>query len=98
MTTPCPALGFVVVIEPIAGLGDAQRDALRLAWSTLLDARGLQAHGAIGSSRSAIPVSSEASQATDLDREAVREWLASRSELRQGSVGDIEDLGARIES
>ena len=98
MTAPCPALGFVVVIEPSAGLGEAERDALRRAWSTLLDARGLQAHGAIASTRSAIAVSSEASQATDNDREAVRAWLSSRRELRHASVGDIEDLGARSES
>jgi uncharacterized protein YggL (DUF469 family) len=98
MTAPCPALGFVVVIEPIAGLGEAEREALRRAWSTLLDARGLQAHGAIRSTRSAIVVSSEASQATDDDREAVRHWLSSRHELRRTSVGEIEDLDARTES
>jgi hypothetical protein len=24
MTAPCPALGFVVVIEPVAGLGESE--------------------------------------------------------------------------
>lgn len=98
MTAPCPALGFVVVIEPVAGLGDAERDALRRSWSTLLDARGLQSTGAIDAARSIVAVSSEASQATENDREAVRDWIASRTDVWRASVGDIEDLGARTES
>jgi uncharacterized protein YggL (DUF469 family) len=98
MTAPCPALGFTVVIEPIAGLAEAERDALRRAWGALLDARGLDAHGSIGTGRSAIVVTSEASQATENDREALTAWLSSRADLRRASVGDIEDVGARIEA
>lgn len=98
MTAPCPALGFIVVIEPVAGLAAVEHDALRRAWNTLLDARGLTAHGAIDTGRSLIAVTSEASQATENDRDAVRHWLASRTELRHTSVRDIEDLGARLES
>ena len=95
MTAPCPALGFVVVIEPVAGLGEVERDAFQRAWSALLDERGLLAHSRLGAGRSAIVVTSEASQATENDREAARAWLGSRSELRHASVGDLEDLSAR---
>ena len=98
MTAPCPALGFIVVIEPVAGLGEAERDALRDAWNRVLQARGLHAHARIGTGRSAIVVTSEASQATENDREAMREWLASRAELRHSTVGDIVDLAAHSES
>lgn len=98
MTAPCPSLGFIIVTEPIAGLGAAEREALRRAWSSLLHARGLDAHGSIGTGRSTVVVTSEASQATENDREAVRDWLASRAELRHASVGDIEDVGERIAS
>ena len=95
MTAPCPALGFVVVIEPIDGLREAEREAFLGAWHALLDQRGLYANGRIGPGRSAIIVTSESSQATENDRAAVRAWLASRPELRHVSVGDLEDLGAQ---
>ena len=98
MTAPCPALGFIVIIEPIAGLRETERDELRRGWSTLLDDRGLHANGRIGPGRSAMIVTSEASQATENDRDAARAWLASRSELRHSSVGDLEDLSAHSES
>ena len=98
MTAPCPALGFVVVIEPTAGLGEGERAAFQHAWSAWLDQRGLNAHCRIGPGRSAIVVTSEASQATENDRQAARTWLASRAELRHASVGDLEDLSARSES
>jgi len=98
MTAPCPALGFVVVIEPVAGLGAAERGAFQRAWSALLDERGLLAHSRLGAGRSAVVVTSEASQTTENDREATRTWLASRSELSHASVGDLEDLSAHSES
>jgi|SRR5829696_2897314 len=98
MTAPCPALGFVVVIEPAAGLGEAERDAFQRAWNALLDERGLLAHSRLGAGRSAIVVTSEASQATENDRHAARSWLASRPELRHASVGDLEDLSAYSQS
>ena len=94
MTAPCPALGFVVVMEPAAGLGAAERDALRRDWSALLDARGLSAQGSLDAARAVIVVASESSQATENDRDAARAWLASRRELRTWSVGDIVDLSA----
>jgi hypothetical protein len=98
MTAPCPALGFVVVIEPVAGLGEAERDAFQHAWSALLEERGLLAYSRLGAGRSAIVVTSEASQATENDRGAARAWLSSRTELRHASVGDLEDFSARSES
>ena len=95
MTAPCPALGFVVVMEPVAGLSAAEHDALRRAWSELLGARGLVARGSLPAERRVVEVESEASQVTEVDRAAVKAWLASRRELRDWSVGDLEDMRAR---
>jgi uncharacterized protein YggL (DUF469 family) len=95
MTAPCPALGFVVVMEPVAGLSAAEHDALRRAWRELLDARGLVARGSLPAARRVVEVESESSQATEIDRDAVKAWLASRRELRDWSLGDLEDLRAR---
>jgi uncharacterized protein YggL (DUF469 family) len=95
MTAPCPVLGFVVVMEPAAGRPASDRDALRRAWSELLDTRGLVARGSIEAERPIVEVRSESSQATENDRDAVQAWLSSRGELRDWSVGDLEDLSAR---
>ena len=91
MTAPCPALGFVVAIETAP---DA-RDELSRDWRTLLEARGLCATGG-GAARREYVVTSEASQATESDRDAVRAWLAARSDVRRWQVGEIEDLRERV--
>ena len=91
MSAPCPALGFVVAMES----APAVRDELARAWQALLDARGLCATGG-GAERREYVVTSEASQATESDRDAVRDWLASRGEVRRWHVGEIEDLRERF--
>ena len=65
MSAPCPALGFVVVVEPVAGLRAAEHDALRRAWSELLGARGLVARGSLPERR-VVEVESEAAQGTTI--------------------------------
>lgn len=87
MTAPCPALGFVVAIERAPG----GRDELSRAWRELLETRGLCATGG-GAERREYVVTSEAAQATESDRDAVRAWLASRADVRRWRVGEVEDL------
>ena len=89
MTTPCPALGFQVVME----LADAvAAESLRHEWLALLEGRGLACAGHLATGRRELTVTSEAAQATESDRAAVRAWLESRAELRAWRVGEIEDF------
>ena len=90
MTAPCPALGFHVMMDSGA-LSRERFDALLDAWMGFLDARGLYCAGG-GSAPMRIVVASEASQATENDRLAAQTWLASRPELLNWHVGDLEDL------
>jgi uncharacterized protein YggL (DUF469 family) len=96
MTAPCPALGFHVVMESAIDLESDRHDALLDAWRGFLEARGLYCGGG-GRDRMEFVVASEASQATENDRVAAREWLASRAELRRWRVGDLEDLNRNEE-
>ena len=90
MSAPCPTFGFHVVIEPAAALASPARADLEDAWVALLQSRGL--YCASGGSELAYVVASEASQATENDRDAVRSWLAARPEVARWKVGDLTDL------
>ena len=92
MTAPCPAFGFVVVMELAAAPAPDANDALRGGWAAFLESRGLSCGGGGGPARLEYVVASEAAQATDGDRAAARAWLASRPELRAWRVGELEDL------
>jgi hypothetical protein len=91
MTEPCPALGFFVSIELAPESSARVREQFRDYWLTFLTGRGLYAMSA-GADGWKWAVGSEASQASELDCEAARRWLAARPEVRQAKVGSIEDL------
>lgn len=95
MSAPCPAFGFLVTMETRAALGAAARDRLSVAWRGFLATRGLTCSGG-GEDVRTFVVRSEAAQATDTDRAAVRAWLASRDELRAAHVGDLIDLDQAV--
>ena len=90
MSASCPLLGFRVTIEPKGGL--AAHDRLENAWRQFLTERGLIATGGLVGARFEYLVSSEAAQATELDREAADRWLAEREELRAHWLGPVHDL------
>ena len=92
MSAPCPALGFVVDLEPAAGLSTDRLARLRTDWTSFLDGRGLQGREQRVGAQLRFQVESEASQATQNDRAAAESWLAARAELTQWRVGDIQDL------
>ena len=92
MSAPCPALGFVVDLEPAAGLAAERLATLRAEWAAFLDERGLRGREQRVGTQLRFEVESEASQATQNDRAAAQGWLAARSELARCRVGDIHDL------
>lgn len=74
-------------------LTERERDRLRDAWEDLLVSRGLTSDAHVDDDEWwELPVLSEASQATDGDREAVRAWLDRRGDLRSWDVGELIDL------
>jgi uncharacterized protein YggL (DUF469 family) len=90
MSSSCPLLGFRVSMD-VASSG--ARDAVRLAWTQFLAERGLSSTGGGGAGeRLEFLVTSEASQATELDRSAASAWLAGRAEVRTWWMGDVHDL------
>ena len=91
LTEPCPARGFFVAIELAPASSARVRKEFRDRWLTFLAGRGLYAMSA-GADGWKWAVGSEASQASELDCEAARNWLAARPEVRQAKVGSIEDL------
>ena len=95
MTAPCPTYGFVASIIFVPGLEDAARGQFWDAWTALLEARGLYCGGGGGDTQEYV-VASEASQATDADRDAVRAWLAGRGELSGYGVGELIDLSQAV--
>ena len=92
MSAPCPALGFVAELEPVAGISPDRLAVLRAEWVAFLDARGLTARERGPGAPLRFEVESEASQATQNDRAAVEQWLVTRPELAACRVGDIYDL------
>jgi uncharacterized protein YggL (DUF469 family) len=97
MSAPCPTFGFLVVMEFASSIDASANRELRDAWIGFLETRGLTcaAGGTADETRTELKfvVTSEASQATETDREAARAWLASRGELRAWHVGALEDFG-----
>lgn len=90
MSSSCPLLGFRVSIDVAS---NAARDAVRLAWAQFLAERGLRSTGGGGAGeRLEFLVSSEASQAMELDRSAASAWLAGREAVTGWWVGDVHDL------
>jgi len=92
VSAPCPALGFVADLEPVVELSAERLTGLRTAWAAFLDARGLRASERPAGARLQFEVESDASQATQNDRDAAQSWLSARSELSGWRVGDIQDL------
>lgn len=95
MTAPCPSFGFVVAIEPRPELDEFQRTRFWDEWTELLEQRGLYCGGGGGDTHEYV-VASDASQATDADREALQAWLAERPEVSRWHVGALIDLSQAV--
>ena len=95
MSAPCPVFGFRVELTLALGLsertvGDLWRDFRR----SIVDARGLTCEREASGDHWSMTLRSEASQATDTDREAVTGWGAGRSEIESLEIGPLVDLAA----
>ena len=93
MSAPCPVFGFRVELSLALGLsertvGDLWRDFRR----SIVEGRGLTCERESSGDRWSMTLRSEASQATDADREAVTQWGADRSEIESLEVGPLVDL------
>ena len=92
MSAPCPALGFVVDLEPVAGLTTDRLATLRAEWGAFLEGRGLRSREQRVGAQIRFEVESEASQTTQNDCAATEVWLSARAELARWQVGNIHDL------
>jgi hypothetical protein len=93
MSAPCPILGFVVELQLQTEPSAVAADRLHAALVELLEARGLSGgtRPNLGSGWSFI-VQSVASQATELDREAVLAWARGRAEVASAWAAPIGDV------
>jgi uncharacterized protein YggL (DUF469 family) len=80
-------------MQPREQLDRKTLDQLWDAWIGFLEGRGLYCGGGGDSDRLEYAVASEASQATESDREAAMTWLAAREDLKSWNVGALIDIG-----
>lgn len=83
MSAPCPILGFVVRVAP-----SRETQAILADLRALLDATGLGTDASIDAT--SLPIYREGSQATDADRQIIREWAEHRAV--DVEVSDLIDL------
>jgi 50S ribosomal subunit binding protein YggL len=94
MSAPCPVFGFEVRAEIHPVDDDDRRAFWRALEIDFLVGRGLVARCLAFGGRLSFAVTSEASQATDADRQALEEWAAARPEILAMHVGPLVDLAA----
>lgn len=94
MTAPAPLLGFHARCELHRPLAEEEETALTDAFLTLVAARGLVTSGGFSGTRFAHVIFREAGPVTEADRAAVRQWVATRPEIRTADVGPVVDLDA----
>lgn len=82
--------GFTIDAD-LPPMSAADSEALLASLTAVLQARGLERDGAAARDRWSLVVRSEASQATDADRQAVQDWAAQHPRIRV-RVGDLTDL------
>jgi uncharacterized protein YggL (DUF469 family) len=93
MSAACPIFGFRIELALTFGLsersiGELWRDFRR----DVLVARGLTCEREVRGEHWSMSIRSEASQATDSDREAVTQWGTGRREIASLDVGALVDL------
>ena len=86
MSPACPVFGFLIHLRLLPGI---TADDLARQLSEFLATKALVSTGEMPT----LLISGESTQATDADREAVREWLARRLEIAHADVGPLSDVG-----
>jgi uncharacterized protein YggL (DUF469 family) len=87
MSPACPVFGFLIHLRPRSGVtaNEFTRQLLEF-----LATKSLVATGDIPT----LLVSGESMQATDADRDAVREWLSRQADVMRFDVGPLSDVGS----
>ena len=97
MSVPCPVFGFHVELTLTIGLSERTVGELWRAFRRdIVEARGLVCEREAGGERWSMTLRSEASQATDSDREAVTRWATDRNEVDTLDVGPLVDLAETV--
>lgn len=87
-------LGFVVSFQIGDQMSDEQRLALWADFTRTIEVRGLCCDAGATGAMSSHVVRSEASQATDADREAVLDWARAHDLIFSIDVGPLIDLAS----
>lgn len=90
MTAPCPLFGFELRVQLAP---DAHPEAFLAELQRVATARGLELRG-VASRDLRATLASESSQATEADREAIRNWIEARpsAEILRFEISAVSDL------
>lgn len=80
--------GFLVELE----IEPAESGRLWKSFGALLEERGLEADGGRGHRLWTFRLSGVGTQASDLDRQAIRAWANSEAAVRSVNVGELFDI------
>jgi uncharacterized protein YggL (DUF469 family) len=95
VSASCPVFGFLVELEAMEALTSEQLRDLRLAFDRdVIEPRGLVIDERSSGRRWSFIVRSEASQATDSDRDALQAWTQTRSEIVSARIGPLLDFAS----
>ncbi|MEP6732833.1 MAG: 50S ribosome-binding protein YggL [bacterium] len=92
MSATCPQLGFDVRLTPRGNLEPRVLFALRRAFAACIEGRSLAYTGTSNAAEWAYVVWRDGSQADDLDREALRAWVAEQPAIEHASIGLLFDV------
>lgn len=92
MSRACPLLGFVAELELRETLSESELQSVRDAFTTLIEQRGLECGESGTRTHWFRSIRSEASQATDADRQAVEEWASLHPAIARVRIGPVLDL------
>ena len=96
MTAPCPVFGFLVEVEIDQHVAPNESDRLWKAFMGLVQQRGLEADGGRGRRRWTYRLHGESSQASDLDRTAIRDWASAEPRIVSIHIGDLFDVHSTV--
>jgi uncharacterized protein YggL (DUF469 family) len=91
MSAPCPILGFTVLVDLHESAGESQADALTQSLAELLASQGLVSSGG-GRRQLLFVVGREGSQATEAERQRVKDWAETWSHVATIAVSDLVDF------
>jgi uncharacterized protein YggL (DUF469 family) len=92
LSAACPIFGFTLTCVLGSQLDVVGEAALTDAFLRFAASRGLVSSGGFSGTRWSMTVHSDAGQATDADRAAVEQWVASRREIASATIGPLVDL------